>query len=204
MLMVRVGISMSSPQAMHDDRLDLCPQCGANRVTVLGAARLIPALATHRTSSLRLKSKQAGGWGSRFRSVGCDLEGFTACLLLGRGTQPNETWATTCCVPDEVIPLNMGTVKHLQTFFEISDLGRELGVLLFADQVLELVGVVEADAKEPPRSVRLTVHDVRVLGCLSVDLYHLTADRRFDRRGGFLGLHMAHSPPGVQHVAQIG
>jgi len=26
MLMVRVGISMSAPQAMHGERLDLCPQ----------------------------------------------------------------------------------------------------------------------------------------------------------------------------------
>src|SRR6266851_7178982 len=116
----------------------------AHRLAVLGAASFLAALLAHGKSSLsetesphpaircgpraagaggrlptsgealRLNSKQAGGRGSRFRSVGCDLGWFTACLLLGRGTQPTETWATTCCVPDTLIPLNMGTVKHLQ------------------------------------------------------------------------------------------
>ena len=35
-------------------------------------------------------------------------------------------------------------------FARFSDLGRQLGVLLFADQVLELAGVVHMDTKQPP------------------------------------------------------
>src|SRR5713101_1959519 len=42
---------------------------------------------------------EAGGRGSHCKDVGCDVEKVAACLLLGRGTQPNKTWATTCCVP---------------------------------------------------------------------------------------------------------
>src|SRR4029077_2872806 len=42
-------------------------------LAVLGASPLLATLLAHGTSSLRLNSTHAGGWGSRFRSVGCDL-----------------------------------------------------------------------------------------------------------------------------------
>src|SRR6185312_16289760 len=41
---------------------------------------------------------------------------MTACLSLGRGTQPSETLATICCVPAAVIPPNVVAVKHLHAF----------------------------------------------------------------------------------------
>lgn len=37
----------------------------------------------------------------------------SACLSLGRGTQPIEAWATTCCVPREVITPNVDIVKQI-------------------------------------------------------------------------------------------
>lgn len=35
----------------------------------------------------------------------------TACLSLGRGTQPAGLWATICCVPTQVITPNVVAVK---------------------------------------------------------------------------------------------
>src|SRR5712691_3322741 len=62
-----------------------------------------------------------------------------------------------------------------------SDLGGQLGVLLFVDQVLELPWIFDADAQQPPRAIRLGVDDIRVIERLGVDLDDLAADRRLDR-----------------------
>src|SRR6266849_5980228 len=77
---------------------------------------LLAALATHRGGKSSFFPRQAGGRGSCCGNVGCDVGRFAACLLLGRGTQPNKTWATTCCVPGAFIPLYMGSVKPLHVF----------------------------------------------------------------------------------------
>src|SRR3979411_3100039 len=64
-----------------------------------------------------------------------------------------------------------------------SDLGRQLRVLLFADQLLQLGRILDPDPQQPPRAVRLAVDDVGVIESLAVDLDDLTAYRRLDRRG---------------------
>src|SRR5205807_1962901 len=46
----------------------------------------------------------------------------SACLSLGRGTQPAGSWATICCVPDAVITPNVVVVKIFRT------IGRELAI----------------------------------------------------------------------------
>src|SRR5437762_6056884 len=46
----------------------------------------------------------------------------SACLSLGRGTQPAGSWATICCVPDAVITPNVVVVKIFRT------IARELAI----------------------------------------------------------------------------
>src|ERR1700730_12246677 len=67
-----------------------------------------------------------------------------------------------------------------------SDLRCQLGVLLFADQVVELGRVFDADAQQPSGGIRLAVHDVGVLEHFGIHLEDLPADRRLDRRRSFL------------------
>ena len=62
-----------------------------------------------------------------------------------------------------------------------SDLGRQLRVLLFADQLLKLGRILDPDPQQPPGAVRLAVDDVGVIESFAVDLDDLTAYRRLDR-----------------------
>src|SRR2546430_12455298 len=84
-----------------------------------------------------------------------------------------------------------------------SDLGGQLYVLLFADEVFELTSVVELYLQQPARAIRLGVDDVWVFQHLGVDLDDLAADGRLDRRGGFVRLDMAHAPPCAEHITEI-
>src|SRR5713226_3962452 len=137
----------------------------------------------------------AGTWGATLKRLP------PACCW-AEGLNRIKTWATTCCVPGAFIPLYMGSVKPLQVFAGLSDLGGQLGVLLFVDQVLQLPWIFDADAQQPPRAIRLGVDDIRVIERLGVDLDDLAADRRLDRRRRLLGFHVPHAPLGVQHVPE--
>src|SRR5215831_6532894 len=63
------------------------------------------------------------------------------------------------------------------------DFRRQLRVLLFADQVIELTAIFEPHLDEPSRAIRFGVDEVRVVQHLRVDLHHLAAHRRLQRRG---------------------
>src|ERR1700738_1220959 len=85
-----------------------------------------------------------------------------------------------------------------------SNFGGQLRVLLFADQVLELAGILEADAQQPSGAIRLAVDHVRGLECLAVDLEDLTGHRRLQGRRGFFRFDMAHALVCVQDVTEVG
>ena len=55
-------------------------------------------------------------WGEPVQGRGVRLWGAIRLPVVGRGTQPTETLATTCCVPRVVIALNVVGVKGLSIF----------------------------------------------------------------------------------------
>src|SRR5438477_955099 len=89
------------------------PPCGTSPLRTREARPLIaPAGGEGKPPS------PAGGEGKAGRRLGelvlgrgVRLGKGSACLSLGRGTQPSETWATICCVPSEVITPNVVVVK---------------------------------------------------------------------------------------------
>src|SRR5437879_13798266 len=83
-----------------------------------------------------------------------------------------------------------------------SDLGRQLRVLLFTDQLFKLGRILDPDPQQPPGAVRLAVDDVGVIESFAVDLDDLTAYRRLDRGRRLLRLDVAHPPPGAPAVPQ--
>src|SRR5713101_8349569 len=135
---------------------------------------------------------EAGGRGSRCKNVGCDVEKVAACLLLGRGLNRirrglrhvvsrahlyRSIWGVSSL--NKYLP-GLPTRGGLPPAPEArgpqwtrggrgnSDLGGQLGVLLFVDQVLELPWIFDADAQQPPRAIRLGVDDIRVIERLGV------------------------------------
>src|SRR5258708_6671511 len=124
-------------------------------------------------------------WGAGGRSWGATRGAIRLRVSLGRGTQPAETLATTCCVPGRVITPNVDVVKALNNSWPkrafLLDLGRQLGILFFVDQLVQLARVVDPHAKEPTAGVGVQVDQVWVFERLGVDLDHLSAERRLQR-----------------------
>src|SRR5258708_20520 len=131
------------------------------------------------------------------------LEGLPpAYCWAGDSTEKDVGYDMLC--PGAFIPLYMGSVKPLQVFAANSDLGGQLGVLLFVDQVLQFPWIFHVDAQQPAGAIWLGVDDVRVFERFGIDLDDLAADGRLDRRRRFLGFHVPHAPPCLKHLPEIG
>src|SRR5438477_10216573 len=79
------------------------PPCGTSPLRTREARPLIAPASGEGKAGRRL--------GELVLGRGVRLGKGSACLSLGRGTQPAETWATICCVPSEVITPNVVVVK---------------------------------------------------------------------------------------------
>src|SRR6266852_6456530 len=115
----------------------------------------------------------SGAWGATFGRV-------AACLLLGLGLN-RERRGLRHVVSRAHLYRSIWGLSSLYKQFGNSDLGGQLRVFLFVDQVVQFPWIFHVDAQQPPGAIWLRVDDVRVFKRFGIDLDDLAADRSLDR-----------------------